>query len=269
MNGDDYSYSLKLPRLSFMLPVGTSEGVMAIVSREGGTRVFFNGRLVSENQGLYLRILASRPPFLVLGNNCYGSSPWNGKIYGFAMFKRALSEEEILFHFKKWMEGHTFERLEAENPFILYPLGKFEGRSFNDLGQCGCALEVPRMFKTIFKKMDLLKGVYRWNVLDGFINFFGFMPLGFMSIITFLKRPGLLMAKAFLLGLFLCLGTSLFIETVQMWLPSRYADSRDIIFNTLGGIAGMCVFMLLRRKCPALLEKAFSSRPDLERQSHR
>ena len=265
MNGDDYSHSLKRPRVSLKIPNKISAGMLTIVSNRDGTKVFYNGRLISKNKRLHLKVPIFKPPFLVFGNNCYGSSPWNGRIYGFALFKRALSEKEILSHYKVWKKDHSFKNIKVENPFIIYTFDKIKDGSFNDLGLCGYSLKVPHTFKIIFKKIDLMNGIYKWNILDGLINFFGFIPLGFMSIFVFAKRPGFSILRAFLCGLFLCFGTSLFIEIIQMWIPSRCADLRDIILNTCGGIMGMSVFLILIKKSPVLFERVFSLKLDLEK----
>ena len=48
--------------------------------------------------------------------------------------------------------------------------------------------------------------------------------------------------------------SSVFIETVQVFL-ARMVDIDDVILNTLGGVIGYVLFLLLRKIAPGFVEK--------------
>jgi len=82
------------------------------------------------------------------------------------------------------------------------------------------------------------------------INFSLFVPFGFfMGLLArkYLKRPLAVLG----LGLALSFGVSRGIEFLQRSVAFRYTDSRDVTWNTLGGIFGVVLALfflgLLRR----------------------
>jgi glycopeptide antibiotics resistance protein len=83
------------------------------------------------------------------------------------------------------------------------------------------------------------------------INFFGnigfFMPIGFF--LPCLSKKLAAGWKVILFGFLL----SLFIETWQLFLPSRASDVDDVILNTLGTALGLFLFWILARLFPRLL----------------
>jgi len=88
-----------------------------------------------------------------------------------------------------------------------------------------------------------------WEAI--FINFPGnivvFLPIGFFA--------GLLSDKPrWWKGTLWAFGFSLFVEVFQLFV-SRGTDVDDLILNTLGGLLGHGVFLLLRRVCPGVVKK--------------
>ena len=65
-----------------------------------------------------------------------------------------------------------------------------------------------------------------------FCAFFGFIPLGFLFVALY---PG--WSKVWRVAI-VCLGVSLVIETMQLYLPWRHPAVEDLILNMLGGAAG-------------------------------
>ncbi len=70
------------------------------------------------------------------------------------------------------------------------------------------------------------------HVKDWCLNFFGFIPLGWL--ITRIRRTG---SSAYLAAV-LCAAVSLAIEFNQLFLPSRVPSVEDLILNTVGGTLG-------------------------------
>lgn len=70
---------------------------------------------------------------------------------------------------------------------------------------------------------------------DWVVNFFGFIPLGFLFVVFY---PGWSNVRRVAI---ICLGISLVIEATQVFLPWRHPAAEDVILNTLGGGAGAWV----------------------------
>lgn len=93
-----------------------------------------------------------------------------------------------------------------------------------------------------------------WNSI--LINFPGnilmFLPIGFFAALLSDK-------PRWWKGTLWTFGVSLFIEVFQLFV-SRGTDVDDLILNTLGGLLGHWVFLLLRRSCPDLVQKCARQR---------
>ncbi|MBE7065849.1 MAG: VanZ family protein [Ruminococcaceae bacterium] len=79
-------------------------------------------------------------------------------------------------------------------------------------------------------------------------NILVFIPIGFFT--------GLLTTKELKFGHVTLISflSSVFIETVQIFL-SRMVDIDDVILNTLGGVVGYLLFILLMKSAPKFVEK--------------
>ena len=71
------------------------------------------------------------------------------------------------------------------------------------------------------------------DIVDCIANFFFYFPLGFSGLLC-LSNPRRRVARVTVIGLAL----SLFIEVMQVWVPTRDASLRDVFFNTAGAAAG-------------------------------
>jgi glycopeptide antibiotics resistance protein len=69
-----------------------------------------------------------------------------------------------------------------------------------------------------------------------------FVPLGLLIPLVFpgLKKRG--WGKVLLASF----GISLMVEVLQLFHETRAFDINDLMFNTLGGLAGYAIYMLLR-----------------------
>jgi len=82
-------------------------------------------------------------------------------------------------------------------------------------------------------------------IQDIIINFAGFIPLGFVLIATFIKAGGFFKKYGILITLVSGFTVSLTIEFLQAWIPSRSSDILDLIFNTLGTLLGVMLYIFL------------------------
>lgn len=81
------------------------------------------------------------------------------------------------------------------------------------------------------------------TVDDILINLVAYVPLGFLFMLSL--RPRLSAGSAVMLATLLALATSLAMESVQMFLPSRIASNVDLLTNAAGALLGALVAPLL------------------------
>lgn len=77
----------------------------------------------------------------------------------------------------------------------------------------------------------------RWiTMVDVVFNFAAYVPLGLLLGISLRGRwPA---QTAVFIAIVLCIALSLLLESVQQYLPSRFASNVDLLVNTCGGTAG-------------------------------
>ena len=76
--------------------------------------------------------------------------------------------------------------------------------------------------------------------LEAVANIVMFVPFGVLV--------GLLLRRPWWGVVLLGCGTSVLIETVQRWLPTRYPTVQDVVMNTLGTVVGVGVLALVLRE---------------------
>jgi len=248
MNGDDYDHSRNTKRIAVRIKegYGLQEPVfLAITSDEDRTRVFLDGRLLKEKQGLQLHLPQSTDTRLIVGSDVYGEKAWDGIVFGLSFYGRMLSAKEIKADFRQWKEQSSFGFAVKAEPAILYLFQRIQNNIIPDHGQLGLDLKIPRFMYGLrpdFFKISFLNLKGR-NLLslDSIINFIGFMPLGFTVLSLFLAR-GTPFKRAAMAALIFCFLVSLSIELAQAWIPSRSSDAVDVFFNTLGALFGIALW---------------------------
>jgi VanZ family protein len=82
-------------------------------------------------------------------------------------------------------------------------------------------------------------------IQDWIVNFIGFVPLGLLVVLLYPNWSNVRRAAI------ICLGVSLVIETMQLYLPWRHPAIEDLILNMLGGACGawLGVEYCKTRKC--------------------
>jgi hypothetical protein len=174
-----------------------------------------------------------------VGNSPDGRSSWEGTIENIGFFKNKLSEEELTANKCNPVAFYDFTR---ESRFrIANEVG-------NDKG-----LYVPRFFKMLKLNILSLPDINQiWSkdsIQDYIVNFVGFFPFGFLlAVLLYLKvrKKGTVIAIATALG-----GTfSLFIELVQVFIPTRCSELNDLFLNTLGSLIGALVILVVFKKRP-------------------
>ncbi len=253
MNGDDYDSSRKLPRVSAHEALKPGEAsFITVVAGASGTRLFINEKLAKERDGWQLVLPdGGRKLQLILGNSVYGKHGWAGKIYGLAVYGKALSGERVKHHYERWREQGSLAADAADDPLLLYTFSEDAAHLVADQTGRNQPLQIP-LHRVALKKTFLFSPWHHFSpnrafFLDAILNFVGFVPLGAV-ICCWLRQssswPG---RHGAVVTLGFCFLLSLFIEVGQGWLPNRTSSMLDLVLNTLGALSGVVLAEFVER----------------------
>ncbi len=253
MNGDDYDYSKKWPRISAIAALIPGKACfITITSSKLGTRLFIDGQLVEENKNWSLTVPNDHHELrLVLGNSVFGKHGWEGEIYGVEFHGEAYSPERVKQDYNEWRNQGFLTPVLAHDLQFRYSFDECGGCLLHDRTGHNPPLQLPSRL-VILKKIFLSSPVNNFKpnksfFIDVFLNLFGFIPLGAVAY-CWLKRSKLVQAKysALVIVSFGC-ALSLTIEIVQAWMPSRTSSALDLMLNTLGAWLGVVLINLIQR----------------------
>lgn len=245
MNGDDYDYTQRRPRLVKSHAVSDLEERFITVTADGnGSRLYIDGVMVHFDNRWQLLVPRSGPQLhMVIGNSVSGKHNWVGSVYGLAIYATAQSKETVRGHFHKWQQTAAFPYDTGKHLMAAYVFNARGAHQFEDLSGNGQPLRVtdqPVVLKKTFLKSPWhgLKPSRSFFV-DAVLNFFGFMPLGAVMFI-WLKSIRLIPDRGRVLAVIgFCFLLSLGIEISQAWLPTRHSNLLDLALNTCGSWAGI------------------------------
>ncbi|WP_163338154.1 VanZ family protein [Desulfopila sp. IMCC35008] len=250
MNGDDYDFSRRLPRISVpdVLHVGKIS-FLTLSSGSSGTQFYIDGQQARETDGWRLQIPEAKENLrLILGNSVYGRHSWYGEFHGLALYGRSLSANEVEKQYLKWRQTSSLEGLDSSQLKLLYNFTKGKGREVTDMSGTGNSLLIPErpvILKKTFLSMPHKEIHSQSYWLDAFFNVVGFIPLGALVFACFRYITGLRVRSAAGVSLGLCFGLSLFMELLQGWLPGRDSSMQDLVLNSLGGFMGILLASFL------------------------
>jgi VanZ like family/Concanavalin A-like lectin/glucanases superfamily len=205
-----------------------------------GTSVYVNGVLaeVSHLSGTW-NDLTGR---VVLANAPTSNDSWSGKILGLAIYQQKLTASRIVADYLSWMTTRK-PILSAEGGAALYLFDEHGGAVARNRLDPATDLTIPKHYFILhpgvmvapWREFHATWGYWQ----DAAVNIAGFALFGFcgcayLSLVRVIKYPG---ATTVFLGLF----TSLAIELLQVFLPTRVSDTTDLITNTLGAAIGVMI----------------------------
>lgn len=267
MNGDDYSYRRKLPRISSgeILTDGKPQFI-GITTGSDGTRLFANGTPIVEKKELSLGIPAHGKKLrLIVGNSVYGNHSWEGTLHRLAIYNRQLSPAEMLANCRQETEPDAPVDLSREHPLLLFTFHEGQGKVVEDRSGNNQPLLLPS--RPMALKQTFLAppwpnfSLSKTLLADIILNFLGFIPLGaalYARLRLSSAFSGWYPARATML---LCFGISLSIELAQGWLPNRSSSLLDLALNTLGAVLGVLVIKAGWNTLERMLAPADSSPP--------
>lgn len=172
---------------------------------------------------------------LVLGHSPEGRSDWLGTVRGLAVYDRALTADEVLHHYTSWRASRTRE-LDARNGISgLYLFDEGSGDVVRNREGLLPDLRIPATFSVMRRTfLNHTFKAHSSDLEDTIINVAGFIPFGLLVSFYLSRSAGFSPGKAIATAVVLGGLTSLFIELLQAYLPSRDSSLLDLINNLLG-----------------------------------
>lgn len=170
------------------------------------------------------------PAWLILGNSPTGKSPWRGDLLTLSIYPRALSPGEI--------------ESPGIDPVLRYRFSEGSGSVCRGGGDPRYDLDILPVFrapaKAVLEPPWRIQQYNRSFWKDVSVNILGFIPFGFaMNGWIWMRKNGECKGpSAILLVVLLGAGISLFIELLQVYLPTRDTSLIDFINNIMGTYIG-------------------------------
>ncbi len=180
---------------------------------------------------------------LVLANSPTINNSWSGKIFGLAIYRQRLTGSQIVTDYTRWIGRQTLVEAKEGSASALYLFDEHGGAVVhNGLGP-GEDLAIPKRYFILhpgFMRTPWKEYHSSWSYWQDIgVNIAGFVPFGlcvfaYFSLTGAIKHPG---ATTVAVGLL----TSLTIEVLQAFLPTRTSGMTDLITNTLGTAIGVII----------------------------
>jgi VanZ family protein len=173
---------------------------------------------------------------MILGNSPPGESPWRGDLLSLSFYQEPLSPGDI--------------ESRGKHPVLHYGFSEGTGAVCRGGIDSRYNLVIPSLFRA--PKKGFLVPPWRIQKFDRsfwkdmFVNIFGFAPFGFAVYAWLRKNGGRKDGAAMGIALLLGAGISLFIELLQLYLPTRDSSLIDVINNVLGMYIGARLFQAAR-----------------------
>lgn len=237
MNGNDYSYARRMPRVSADLSSHLNRPVLlAISTSPSGTWIAVDGQIVGHDPNVQVLMPAGvRSSLLALGNSVRSNHGWTGSLLGFALLSRPLTVAQL--------QDHAFDlgSVRPEDTIQLLHFGEQSGHVVRDFSGGHHDALVPARLTPL--ENNLLSDDSSSSLLsksglsDMALNLIGFMPFGLLLAALVSSRG--VRTRHVIIGVTLCsFALSFGIEAIQTWIPTRSSSALDLLLNTLGGAIG-------------------------------
>ena len=121
---------------------------------------------------------------LILGNDDTGKHPWSGRLYGLAIYSRALDAAEIAQHHTLWTQGHARQLTNAPGLTALYLFDEGNGRRAEDSSGNRHHVIIPEIFQAVHRQIldPALEGfvLQRAGLSGHRRKYFGFRAIRFL-----------------------------------------------------------------------------------------
>jgi hypothetical protein len=218
---------------------------VSITSDGHESTVYLDGAAVKPNRDFAFsaKDLTGR---LVIGTSPETSDSWSGRLLGLAVYRRNLAPAEVLQDYEVWTKHKSPRVAHDESPVAVYRFDEHRGNVVHNLVPEGPDLYISRVFSLLDQPMlQSPSAGFKWSPgywVDVTTNIAGFVPLGF-CLYAYLRgrRSKAPMVTSVLVGA----ATSLTIECLQAYLPTRNSGINDLLTNTLGTYLGAGLYRVL------------------------
>jgi hypothetical protein len=224
---------------------------ITVRGNDAGTDFYLDGAVAGRFPGFVLNAKALNGQ-LILGNGASVKHSWTGRLFGLALYNRALDAAEIARHRALWTQGRARQLVNAPGLTALYLFDEGRGRQAKDSSVNRHRVIFPAVFRPIHRDFLLPPwkdiSYNRPDYSDMAINVLGFVPFGFCFFLyRHALRPRRLLTNALLVVL-AGVAVSLTIEIIQAWLPNRTSSMNDLLTNTAGILFGVALALAIRPK---------------------
>jgi VanZ family protein len=178
---------------------------------------------------------------MVVGNSASTSYSWSGQLKGLAIYNHEFLPAEVTRGFADWTRGAEFGRDKGDSIVARYVFDEGGGRVVRNQVGAAANLLIPERFFVLNEQFleppwdEYRPGWRYWKHV--LVNIVGLVPLGFVFYAYFCTIQE--MKRADWLTIALGFATSLTIEVLQSFLPTRDSGMTDLFTNTLGTALGV------------------------------
>ena len=226
---------------------GYIDQFVTVTSSPGGTSIYLNGRHDKTYPNHKLLSGSTGMPFrLILGNSATGHSYWTGDLLGLAIYNRALTPDEVVRSYQSWMNKGNPSAPADNGCIALYTFDERKGTIVHNHMGNDNQLTISEVFTPL--QHVVLSAPWRdlrWDrssIEDVTMNIVGFIPFGFFCAAFLRKVQRRSKIALYLYTALIGLAFSLAIELMQVYIPTRYSQSTDVICNVMGTITGLAIF---------------------------
>jgi VanZ family protein len=210
---------------------------VTVTSGQQGTQIYVDGKLqkVTPTFRIANRMLSGK---LVAGTGAETDNGWPGQLRGLAIYDHVLSPAQVLQHYTSWAGAGRPEIGEPGGTLALYLFEEGKGSRIRNEVSGSNDLYMPERYVVPAKPLLAPPSLEHWD--DIIANIAGFVPLGF-TLCGYLLSTGRT-RLAVVITIVFCGMFSLFVESVQVFLPTRDSDLTDVLTNLLGGAIGALLY---------------------------
>jgi hypothetical protein len=210
---------------------------VTITSSERGTEVYVGGNLLNVTHGFHITngMLTGK---VVAGTAASADDNWGGQLRGLAIYNRALNPAQVRNHYTTWTSNGRPGASDLDGLLALYLFKESTGRTVHSEVPGGSDLYVPERY--VVPAKDVLSAPTLDNWDDIIKNIVGFLPFGFTLCGYFVSAGR--RRSAVVVTTVICGALSLFVESLQAFLPTRDSSMTDVLTNLLGGAIGALLY---------------------------
>lgn len=241
----------------------TGQTVHLVISfGPNGTTIFVDGHPKQSFSDASFDTSTTQLGRLLLGNSLTGRSFWKGDILALALYNRPLTPFEIA------QDSSVLslpDRKESDDGLIArYRFERTQGNLIPNTLSTKFGIVIPTYFvpqrQTVLAPPRGYPLLTFSSIKDLFLNVIGFMPFGILAMMSLSSSTAISPRKQSTLAVSAGFLLSLFIELIQVFIPTRNSTLSDLATNTLGSALGAIVFFILstwkfkmpERPCPVV-----------------